>query len=322
MNNHKRKLATLVLTTAFAATMTTGAFAQDTLLISGQNPPVATAEAEQQALALSTMEGTITEINQDGEYPTITVKNEFQEMVFYTSDAFLVDSAKGTAFDLADMLDKTVRVYYGPQVTMSLPAQSKATAIFTTGDGSVANYATVEAVQANDDGSIIVTTDNGSRLVTINQDAEISPWLTKNIVKMDNILVGSQVVLYYDIMTLSLPAQANTDKVILLQQADTAAEDGQEAAEVTPAEQVPAGTESMVPLRQIAEELGMTLKWDNEEKSVTLSKDAFSSKVIIGSAEASINKMRVVLDKEAKLINNTTYVPASLVEELRAALNQ
>ncbi len=50
------------------------------------------------------------------------------------------------------------------------------------------------------------------------------PYQTKNIVKLSDITPGSELVLWYEAVTLSLPAQAATDKAVLIA-ADAAADD-------------------------------------------------------------------------------------------------
>ena len=78
------------------------------------------------------------------------------------------------------------------------------------------NYAFIEAITDNADGSRTVTTDHGNRRVTILADAEVTPFRSRNIVTLQDLRVGDAVVLYYDVMTLSIPAQASTNRVVLL----------------------------------------------------------------------------------------------------------
>ncbi len=80
------------------------------------------------------------------------------------------------------------------------------------------NYAVIEAIADNEDGSRTVTTNNGERTVTIAADASVMPFRTRTIVTLQDLCVGDVVALYYDVMTLSLPAQAGTDKVVVLLQ--------------------------------------------------------------------------------------------------------
>lgn len=305
-----RKLLGMLLTTAFTATMVTGAFAQDVAPVASDPNSAAQPAAEEKVqLGLSTMAGEITEVHLDEKNPSITVKNEQQEMIFYVADAYLVDSVKGTPFALKqDLVGEAVRIYYGPQVMMSIPAKSPATAVILDNSENHANFAVVESIEHNENGSVTVVTDQGSRLVTIAADAEVSPFMTKNIVKLPDIQKGAKVLLYYDIMTLSMPAQAHTSKVVLLQPAEAA-------------EQPENTEEEMVPVKQMADSLGMDLEWNHETKTITLRKGNFSATMAIGKKEAGINKMLVMLDKEPRLINNTTYVPASFMEMVAQKLN-
>lgn len=60
----------------------------------------------------------------------------------------------------------------------------------------------------------------GSRNITVNQNTRVVPFVTKNIVSMSDITVGSEVLLSYDVITLSDPGLATADKVVLLSQGE------------------------------------------------------------------------------------------------------
>ncbi|MCL2337180.1 MAG: stalk domain-containing protein, partial [Firmicutes bacterium] len=60
---------------------------------------------------------------------------------------------------------------------------------------------------------------NGSTIVTINRDTPIYPYLTRNIVTIDQISVGSQLLMWYPAVALSYPAQATATQTVILGQA-------------------------------------------------------------------------------------------------------
>lgn len=316
------KLVTLVLTTALTAGLIVPAFA-------GVTPAVVTneatsitdtaelagnAETEAQTMGFVTTVGTVQEVNADNDYPTILVKTANDEMEFYIHGAnsdvnstWLV-GADGIPTALKDLNGKEVIVAHSPATTMSIPAKSSAIAVMVKGD-VMPNYAVIENVTNNADGSVTFTTDNGSRLVTVSKDAKVSPFMTRNLVYLDALKSGDKVVLYYDIMALSYPAQAHTNKVVLLHPADPVeTEDA-----VKPLSQ-------MVSLRDAANELGMNINWSHEGQTVTLSKNAFSATITVGSTDYGINKMLVKMDQAAEIRDSRTYVPQAFIDELKDRL--
>ena len=299
-----KKLVTIALTAALAVGITAPAFADVPALIA--TPPTTT-EA-QQVMSLITTVGTVQEINEDSKYPTVLVKNDQTEIEFYINmDAadrtWLVD-ATGTPMALKDLKGKEVVVAHSQAMTMSIPAKCSAKAVMVRGESSP-NYAAIEKVTKNNDGTVTLTTDNGSRLVTVAKDAVVTPFRTRNIVTADMLKAGDEVVLYYDVMALSFPAQAHTNRVVLLQPSEA-------AAETTPA---------MVSLRDAANELGLAIDWNADTQTAILSKGAFSVTVTIGSKDYGINRMLLKLDQAAEIQDGRTYVPQALVDEIKVKLN-
>ncbi|WP_282937034.1 copper amine oxidase N-terminal domain-containing protein [Paenibacillus sp. RC67] len=74
--------------------------------------------------------------------------------------------------------------------------------------------------------------------------------------------------------------------------------------------------EAMLPLRTIAESLGFTLTWKQEDSSVDLSKGPQWTNVKTGADSYSVNKMLKTLGTAPELMNNTMYVPASFFQEI------
>lgn len=297
-----KKLVTIALTTAFAMGISAPVFAEVSTPIAV--PPVAPAAVADQKLAvLVTTVGTVQEINADDQYPTILVKNDQTEIEFYiNSDTWLVDGS-GVPAALTDLQGKEVVVSHSQAMTMSIPAKCSAKAVMLRGDVAP-NYAVIEAVSKNADGSVTFTTDKGSRLITAGKDAVVTPFKTRNLVSLDMLKAGDEVVLYYDVMALSFPAQAHTDRVVLLHPADATAET------TTP--------NTMVSLRDAATELGMAIDWNAETQVAILSQGAFNVTVTIGSVDYGINRMLVKLDQAAELRDGRTYVPQALVDAIKA----
>lgn len=278
-------------------------------------PTVASTPVQQQMLmnAMTTV-GTVQEIGQS----SVLVKNDQTEIRFNIGeDTWLVDGQKGIPLDLQDLRGKEVVVSHSMAMTKSLPPQSYAYAIITKGDVTP-NFAVVEEVADSENGVVRLTTNNGGMWVTVAEDADIKPLRTKNIVTAQDLQKGAQVLLYYDIVALSYPGQAYTDRVVLLQPADE-----QETA---------VNEDVMVSLRDAAGQLGLQLTWNGELQTVVLSRDGYQVTISIGSTKYGYSKtveqdgepttiMATAMAAQApELRDGRTYVPQSLVDALQKQL--
>lgn len=342
MNKMTKKTMTVVLAGTFMFSMATAGFAQTAAIpVAELTSAVPAVVQEVQALGVSQMYGTIVDVNKEGSTTAVEVQSAdgTDTMIFYIDDnTYLIDAMTGIPMDLDKRTTDQVSVYYGPAVTMSIPAKSTATAIIgnIAQDASYPRYAKVEAVETLDNGDIAVTTDSGSRIVTLGKDMPISPFVTKNIVSIHDITKGSELVLWYDVMTLSLPAQANAEKAVLLHVAD--AEQPVETPEAAEAQIIVAegkisvaGTEiagnaytvndedgnayTMVPARAIAEQLGYEVLWSDGTVTVKLKDAAQSATYTVGSTHYGANRMLVNLPVAPENKDGVTYVPLSFFSE-------
>lgn len=300
MMKHK-KIVTLALAGALTVTMFTPALAVDNTEAISSTPLIS--QQEEVAMGYMTTLGVVQEV--DVQAQTILVKNDQTEIQFnLDAKTWLVDGEKGTAIDLADLKGKEVVVAHSMAMSRSLPPQSYAYAVITKGTVTP-NYAIIEEVEKMENGAVRLTTNNGGMWVTVPENADMKPLATKDIVSVEDLQPGAQVILYYDIVALSYPGQAGTDRVVLLK-----------AAEEPIAEE----TAEMVGIRQAADELGLDIAWEHEGQMVTLSKGAFSATIHIGSKSYGINKMLVQLEQAAEIRDGRTYVPQEFLDALKEAL--
>lgn len=309
MMKHK-KIVTLALAGALTATMFTPALAVDNTEAILRTPLIS--QQEEVAVEYARTMGVVQEV--DVQAQSILVKNEQMEIQFNLDEkTWLVDGEKGTAIDLADLKGKEVIVTHSMAMTRSLPPQSHAYAVVTKGEVTP-NYAVIEAVEAGKDGAVRLTTSNGGMWVTVTENADIKPLATKDIVTLEDLKPGAQVILYYDIVALSYPGQAGTDRVVLLKPA------GEPIAE-EPVE--------MVGIRQVASELGLEVAWNHEGQTVTLSKEGYKATISVGSAKYGYTKLVEKDGKQTEMIadalaeqapelrDGRTYVPKSMLEALK-----
>ncbi len=341
MNKRFKKGTSIILTGVLMCS-----FAGSALAVEDAQAKLPAVIDKVQTLGVSQMYGTILSMTKENDLTMLEVKfaDKDDTMIFYVGEeTFVVDAMTGLPMDLAGKENTTVSVYYGPAVTMSLPAQSPATAVIGNidQDAKFPLYAKVEDVRqaANGDG-IQITTNNGSRIITLPKDIAISPYLTKNIVTIDDVVKDAEVLLWYDIMTLSMPAQATADKAILLRVPESSEEIAYEPLLETAETPVNTMTitsdsvtafingqeiplnhyineqgEMMVPARTVSEALGYDVLWNEGTVILTIKDGARSATYTIGSTDYALNRMRLQLKSAPENKDGVTYVPISFIVE-------
>lgn len=318
-----KKLLSTVLAITAITSMTAFADEYDTMLIS-EEPAEAVVDTIE-APAYFTTYGDITEVAED--YIMVNTVDG-QEIQFNTSEnTQVIDANTVLPLDLANRETDKVAITYSNAMTLSLPPQAYAYAIIGNIKSDMGNpvFTIVEEVKQGKDGITIVT-ENGSKEITVQVTAEISPYLTRNIVTLSDIKAGSNVLLWYDMMTMSIPAYATSEKVVVLPGNVLEIAEETDALTVNGVEITLADDEivydnngiEMLPLRTVAETLGFKVEWVHETQSIIVSKDTFTATVRIGTTEGGINRARLILETAPILYGGTkTYVPASFFAELQ-----
>lgn len=74
------------------------------------------------------------------------------------------------------------------------------------------------------------------------------------------------------------------------------------------------GEAVMLPLRAVAEQLGYTVKWNQADRSATISKDDMSAAVTTGAKDYGVNGITASLPAAPELTQGQLHVPAAFVE--------
>jgi hypothetical protein len=272
--------------------------------------------AETAPLPVSRM-GTIAEMS-DTQYRFTADSGE--EIVLNVSpQTYVADAATGAPAALNDRTNDHVIAYYSAAMTRSMPPQSNAVLILCNvpagEDGlppaNMPLYWRVESLEAGE-GSVRVTVDGGGLFVTIPQEAPISPFLTKNIAVLDDIEVGSDLLLWYPFVAESFPAQATADKTVILGKAapagqpDAQADGGVDEAVLTlnKADTLIIDDVLTVPLRLVAEAAGYAVEWDDASKTARIDgKD----EITVSAADENLASYNV---------GNRIYIAAAAAEKL------
>ena len=114
---------------------------------------------------------------------------------------YVLDAVSGLPIELSDIKDgDTIYAYIGPAMTMSLPPMTNATMIFANvpADFKVPDYVTVKSVVTDAASSQSVLTAMDGTEYTLADDCGIVPYLTRNIVTLDDLTQGRKAVVWSD----------------------------------------------------------------------------------------------------------------------------
>ncbi|NLD48203.1 MAG: L,D-transpeptidase family protein [Clostridiaceae bacterium] len=71
----------------------------------------------------------------------------------------------------------------------------------------------------------------------------------------------------------------------------------------------------LIPIRSVFEQLGMTVMWKEDSKTVTMNDDNYEIVLKVGDKTAYVNDDKLVLDVPAEIINGRTFVPVRFITE-------
>ena len=147
---------------------------------------------------------------EDGRY---VVKGEGSRKVIAAAvdkDTYIVDGESGKLrLPRALKVGQSVTVYYSAMMTRSLPAQSHAYAVIIgePDEKTAAYFEVAQAALASDGSYVTVLNSNNDLIATVDAKA------CKDFAKIKK---GDKLLLWSSFATMSLPAQTNADKVVVL----------------------------------------------------------------------------------------------------------
>lgn len=147
---------------------------------------------------------------EDGLYIIKGEGNRPQVAAVVDRDTYVVDGKSGRLrLPMALKVGQRVTAYYSANMTRSLPPQSHAMAIVigAPAEGSAAYFEVSQAALSADGSYVTLLNANNDLIATV--DAAACSDFAK-------IKRGDKLLVWYDVMTMSLPAQTNASKVVLL----------------------------------------------------------------------------------------------------------
>lgn len=295
---------------------------------------------------------TVSKINMDGEtVSSILVKTTDEQdiQLNLSADTLIVNNETGAAAALSDIKEgDKIYAYYSKAMTRSLPPQSACELILVgVGENTPASLHEVGTVSTNEEGMTEVLTADGSMIIRMDDKTTYAPYKTKNIVTKADLTEGTRFLAWYDIVAMSYPGQAYTQKVVILPAAATeetatetqAARETEQTAPETTELTIVAGGKTLevkgemkdgvavVPVRAAAEALGCTVSYEqkNGKEYVTVENDTRSMTLEIGTDNyVSTTKIEgaVGMTEPAQygvapyIVDGTTYAAADLFKAL------
>ena len=249
--------------------------------------------AEAEASMYLTQEGTVVsvEASETEGVSIVTIDNEMGGLRFaVASNTIIVDRATG-AYTTADQLTEgmAVSVVYdmNSPMGMSLPPYlGNVAAVVANADAGSFTVGKFDAELTDMKNMLKLNIDNETTSIQNMQGSRIR--LTDADVK------GKDALVFYDMMTMSLPAQTTPSFVLILGE--------QEAPAVS------------VPLRETAEANGFTVKWQGKEKPILLEKDGVSMELMLNDATFKVNGVEDEAVFATELKDGVMFVSSEIFE--------
>lgn len=337
-----------IMVSLMLALLATPAFAQSAETTEDLIMPVAISnseamsESEEEATAKYLRgEAIVKSIFENGNL--LVMVNEMEVALNISEATLVLDAKTGYMGNLEDLKEGDfVYVYYSPAMTRSLPPQSFATAVIMNieKDETHPELFTIKEVVSSSDDEVRILNEEGDLIATISKDTTLLPFKTKQMLTLQDIEVGTQLFIWYEIVALSYPGQTQVQKAVIIEQNEVDLDQNVGVKAVN----VPTNsnfTEKisingilmnlekqnwfgqnghvMVPLRTVAERLGFEVIWDSSIQGVYLDDGDVKTRVLLGqdsyfkaSSKAIGMTQSFQFGAKTVLVEDVTYVPVEL----------
>lgn len=334
----KKTLSAILAVAMLAASGAVLAEENDIMLISA-NPEeeimlISEEEAVTEPLAVEydkvEMYGTA-KLGEDGLY--IIDQAEISEVVLHTDENTIFVDGQGYKSSIeAIESGASLKVVASHAMTMSIPPQTYAYVVMLADEnGGFPIYAEVKSVETDEDGNLVFASKDGTYNIVYGEGlTEVAPFATRNIVTAADIKEGSRILVYSEIMTMSIPAMVPANKIVILPEVIEEAEVIEVPTSVTVnGESVDFADAKAVfekdgmwllPVRAICEKAGFEVKWDGTLNAVSVGTIPMGVTFNLGeNAYTKARMMPQTLSSAPICENERTYVPVDFFTEILEA---
>lgn len=316
-----KKITAIALSAALTLSFTAAAFADEDgiVLISGNDTEIAVTERVSDTQILS---GKITAVNESSV--EFTPEGKDGSYILNISEETAVSDKDGISMNLSELKEGDFITAFASSAEMqSLPPQAGAFAVIRHGENEdFPIYMEISEVASDDYGTFAYSKD-GNYKISVSDDAEYKPFKTRQIVKADDIMEGSRILVFAKSMTMSIPALMNPDKVVLISNpAPETPADGTVYTIEADGKSFEAKPHSengvdYIPVRAAAEALGYDVDWNDSLKAVTVGTVQLGATFNVGVNKYTKAKMKAQeLSAAPILVDEKMYVPTDFFTEI------
>lgn len=129
-----------------------------------------------------------------------------EEMIVQlTEETKILDAGNGYPVPVENLSEgESIRVYAGAAMTMSLPPMTNGVVVLcdVPQDAGFPIYTDVQEIVPDGNGGYTLTTIDGT-VTTVGEETTMLPYLTRNIVRADDLIPGTTILLWMDAMDMS-----------------------------------------------------------------------------------------------------------------------
>ena len=235
--------------------------------------PAAAAETEEAPARLGPVAywGSVTWMDEDSFLLDRGERDDLSDaVVVHVGDAPYVDAATGAPLNLDTLEDGGVAyAWVGPAMMLSMPPQATASLILGNipAGSAVPAYYEITGSTVTEE-SAVLSVAGSTDPITVPASAQVTPYLTRNLVTLADLIPGTRILVWSD-------GDGQPEKVLVFAYEYrgyvAAAEDGTVSVNGAALDQKAKATEdgdTLLPVRAVAEALGMKVSWDAEKGAV------------------------------------------------------
>ena len=253
--------------------------------------------------------GEVTSINETNDTYELLVGGEMDGIRFLVQPETLVMNVDTLEMmsvkDIKVGMNVTVVLNKNTPMTMSIPPMcSQQVAILVNSSNKQVEVGYFDETLTNEANTLKLNVSEDTMIQ--NSRGEKRVFTEEDIKKQDAIVI-------YSISTRSIPAQTNPEYVMILAPTEEKVVDEEVVVNEKSTTKEMGTDEGYMAVRELATTLGYKVTWDNQTKTVTLTKEDKNIQLVVGKAEYTYNEETVTMKDAVKLEGNTVYIPKALI---------